>query len=132
MAADEFFTSEMKQAIEQRTREIEENYKSATNSNIWEKFQLDKNNPKNLEQFYQKRQELKSATDLLRLLDLSNKFIATNRIVEKEGKKGGETITSVLERLKKYFKDSPLVQDISNVEFVLKEKIDFGEKEDSQ
>jgi hypothetical protein len=128
MVADELFTSEMKQAVEQRAREIEENYKSAMDSNIWEKFQLDKNNAKNLEQFYQKRQELKSAIDLLRLLDLSNKLIATNRIAEKEGKKGGETITSVLERLKKYFKDSPLVQDISNVEFILKEKIDFGEK----
>lgn len=128
MAAGEFFIPEMRQAVEQRAREIEESYQNAFNSDIWEKYQLDKSNAKNLEQFYQKRQELKSAIDLLRLLDLSNKLIATNRIAEKEGKKGGETITSVLERLKKYFKDSPLAQDISNVEFVLKEKIDFGEK----
>ena len=128
MAADELFTPEMRQAVEQKAREIEEGYQNAFNSDIWEKYQLDKNNAKNLEQFYQKRQELKSAIDLLRLLDLSNKLIATNRIAEKEGKKGGETITSVLERLKKYFKDSPIVQDISNVEFILKEKIDFGEK----
>ncbi|MDO8551302.1 MAG: hypothetical protein Q7S03_01305, partial [bacterium] len=128
MAADELFTPEMRQTVEQRAREIEENYQNSLNSDIWVKYQLDKNNPKNLEQFYQKRQELKSATDLLRLLDLSNKLIATNRIVEKEGKKGGETISSVLERLKKYFKDSPLLQDINNVEFILKEKIDFGEK----
>lgn len=128
MAVDELFTPEMRQAVEQKAREIEEGYQNAFNSDIWEKCQLDKNNAKNLEQFYQKRQELKSAIDLLRLLDLSNKLIATNRIAEKEGKKGGETITSVLERLKKYFKDSPLVQDINNVEFILKEKIDFGEK----
>jgi len=128
MTADELFTSEMRQAIEQKTREVEENYQNALNSDIWGEYQLDKNNAKNLEQFYQKRQELKSTIDLLRLLDLSNKLIATNRMAEKEGKKGGETITSVLERLKKYFKDSPLVQDISNVEFILKEKIDFGEK----
>jgi hypothetical protein len=128
MAADELFTPEMRQAIEQKTREIEKNYQDAFNSDIWEKHQLDKNNAKNLEQFFQKRQELKSAIDLLRLLDLSNKLIATNKIAEKEGKRGGETITSVLERLKKYFKDSPIVQDISNIEFILKEKIDFGEK----
>jgi len=128
MAVGEFFTLEMRQATEQRISEIEENYQGAMNSDIWTKYQLDKNNPKNLEQIYQKRQELKSAIDLLRLLDLSNKLIATNRIVEKEGKKGGETITGILEKLKKYFKDSPLLQDINNIEFILKEKIDFGEK----
>jgi len=92
------------------------------NSKEAEPSQVDMN------KIYQKRQELKSATDLLRLLDLSNKLIATNRIAEKEGKKCGETITSVLKRLKKYFEDSPLLQDIDNVEFILKEKIDFGEK----
>jgi len=128
MAADSLFTSRMREAIEQKAREVEEDYRKTLDSDIWERFQLDKSNLKNLEQFYQKRQELKSATDLLRLLNLSNKLIATNRIVEKEGKKGGETIVSVLERLKKYFKDSPLLQDIDNIDFILKERIDFGGK----
>lgn len=128
MAVDSLFTPQMREAVEQKAREVEEDYQKALDSDIWGKFQLDKSNLKNLEQFYQKRQELKSAIDILRLLDLSNKLIATNRIAEKEGKKGGETIVSVLERLKKYFKDSPLLQDVNNVEFILKEKIDFGEK----
>ncbi|HPL56109.1 MAG TPA: hypothetical protein PLC05_01240 [bacterium] len=128
MAADSLFTSRMREAIEQKAREVEEDYRKTLDSDIWERFQLDKSNLKNLEQFYQKRQELKSATDLLRLLNLSNKLIATNRIVEKEDKKGGETIVSVLERLKKYFKDSPLLQDIDNIDFILKERIDFGGK----
>jgi len=126
--ADELFPVEMKNAAERKISEMEEKYREALASDTWEKLRIDKNDLDNLSPLYQKRQELKSAADLVRLLGLSNKLIATNRISENSGKKSGESITSVIERLKKYFKDSPLLQDIVNVEFVLNEKIDFGEK----
>lgn len=126
--SEELITPEIRAELNKEIKEIEENYNKALESDVWEKLGLDKNNLKNLGQFYQKRQELKAAIDLLRLNNLSNKLIATNKIVEKEGKKGGETITSVVDNLKKFFKDSPLLLDLKNVEFALKEKIDFGEK----
>ena len=126
--ADNIITSEIRQILEQEIQEIQTKTKEAENSDIWDKHALDKTKLKNLGQFYQKRQELKVAVDLLRLNGLSNKLIATNRIVEKEGKKGGETLLNVVDNLQKYFKDSPLQQDIKNIEFLLKEKSDLGEK----
>lgn len=122
------FTAEMRTAIEQKIKEIEQEYQKSLRLDNLKKLGLDPSSVKNLDQFYQKRQELKSAIDLLRLCNLSNKLIATNRIIEKSEKGGGEAITSVVDRLKKYFKGSPLLQDINNIEFALKEKIDFGEK----
>ena len=108
--------------------EIEATYAEVLDSDIWERLNLDKNSLENVNQFYQKRQELKALIDLLRLYNLSNKLIATNRIVEKEGKKGGQTIISAIDNLKKLFEDSPFLLDLKNIEFTLKEKIDFGEK----
>lgn len=130
ITADGILTQEIREALEKNILDTEEKAKKIIESSeIWEKFSLDKTNLKNLGPVYQKRQELKAIVDLLRLSNLSNKLIATNRISEKEGKKeAGETISTVLENLKKYFKDSPLLQDLQNVEFSLKEKQEFGEK----
>lgn len=125
---DELISLESRKTLSEKVKQIEENYAKAFESDIWDTHNLDKNNLKNLGQFYQKRQELKSAIDLLRLSNLSNRLIATNKIIEKEGKKGGEALITVIDNLKKYFKDSALLQDIKNIEFALKEKSDFGEK----
>ncbi|MCK5475696.1 MAG: hypothetical protein KAI71_03910 [Candidatus Pacebacteria bacterium] len=125
---DEILPTEIRKTLEENISETEKEFENLQDSDIWEKLQLDKNNLKNLNQFYQKRKEIKSTIDLLRLNNLSNKLIATNRIVEKEGKKGGEKLNSVLDNLKKYLKGSPLLQDIKNIEFSLKEKTDMNEK----
>lgn len=126
--SEELITPEIRNSLNEKIKEIEENYKKIIDSQIWEKLDIDRNNLKNLGQFYQKRQELKAIIDLLRLNNSSNKLIATNRIAKKEGKKGGETIMEVIESLKKFFKDTPLLLDLKNIESALKEKIDFGEK----
>lgn len=122
VSADNIITSEIRQALVQAIKEIEDKAKDLDKLDIWDKYNLDKTNLKNLGQFYQKRQELQATIDLLRLNNLSNKLIAINRIVEKEGKKGGQTLLNTIDNLKKYFKNSPLLQDINNVEFGLKEK----------
>jgi hypothetical protein len=100
-------------------------------SDIWGKYNLDKTNienPENIKKIYKKRQELRAMVDLLHLCNLSNKLIATNKINEKDGEKGGEDLTQVLERLKKYFANTAILQDLKNIEFILTEKQDLSEK----
>ncbi len=122
ISVEKIIAPEMRQALNKAIQEIQEKSKNLDKFDIWDKHDLDKNNLKNLGQFYQKRQELQATIDLLKLNNLSNRLIVTNKIEDKQGKKGGQTLLSTLESLQKYFKDSPLLQDLKNIEFSLKEK----------
>lgn len=127
--SNNIITPEIEQAINERIKNIQNKLEDILkNSDIFEKHQLDKKNLENLGQFYQKRQELKSIVDILRLSNLSSKLITINRIIEKQGKKGGQTILNTIENLKKYFKNSAIEQDLKNIEFSLKEKQEIKEK----
>ena len=133
-------TQEMQDILDSKAEEMKEKYQDALNSSIWDTLNLDKNNLKNLKQFYQKRQEIKSIVDILNLYALTNKKIAMNRITDKDKKSGGEAITTTLDRLKKHFGEkknkkgevtepaSPFFQDLTNIETALREKADLSEK----
>ncbi len=95
---------------------------------FFEQYGLNKEQIKNIGQFYQKRQELKALLDLYRVSALDVKRIATNRISDRVDKKG-ETLTKVIEGLKTYFKDNPtFVQDIENIHAVVSQREDLGAK----
>lgn len=107
---------EIRQSLAETIANLESGYQQTLNSDIFEKYGLDKEQVRNMGQFYQKRQELKALYDLYRLTLLTPKLIATNRISEREDK-GGETISQVIEGLRKYFKDNQtFLQDIENIQ----------------
>lgn len=122
---DELLTPETREKIEEEmgglTKEAEGLIKS---SEIWDKFALNRNNLNDLNQFHRARQEAKIILDLFRLNNLSADLININRVDAGEDKKGGRTLTDVLESLKKFFKDSPFFNDLENIKFLLKGKLD--------
>ncbi len=74
------------------------------------------------------RQELTAKADLYRLLALTPKLIAENKIKETEDK-GGMTITDTMKRLKEYMKgNATFLQDLANVEAVLAREETIGRK----
>ncbi|MBI2437077.1 MAG: hypothetical protein HYV41_05050, partial [Candidatus Magasanikbacteria bacterium] len=108
--------------------EIKTKYEEVLQGDIFEQYGLNKEQIKNVGQFYQKRQELKALLDLYRVSALDVKRIATNRISDRVDKKG-ETLTKVIEGLKTYFKDNPtFVQDIENIHAVISQREDSGVK----
>ncbi len=123
MATQEILTEEMRAAltvVEQRIKEEADGL--VKESDIFERFSLAKDKLANPGPLYQLRNELKVILDLLRLSNLNAGLIASNRIVEKRREKeSGEKITTVLENLQKYFKNSPLLQDLQNIEFSIRE-----------
>lgn len=111
-----------------KMEEIKTKHEEVLQGNIFELYGLDKEQLKNVGQFYQKRQELKALLDLYRVSALDVKRIATNRISDRVDKKG-ETLTKVIEGLKTYFKDnSTFVQDIENIHAVISQREDLGAK----
>lgn len=111
-----------------KMEEIKGNYEEVLQGNIFEQYGLNKEQLKNVGQFYQKRQELKALVDLYRVSGLDVKRIATNRISDRVDKKG-ETLNKVIEGLKTYFKDNPtFVQDIENIHTVISQREDLGAK----
>ena len=108
--------------------EVKTKYEEVLQGDIFEQYGLNKEQIKNVGQFYQKRQELKALVDLYRVSALDVKRIATNRISDHVDKKG-ETLTKVIEGLKIYFKDNPtFVQDIENIHAVISQREDLGAK----
>lgn len=133
-------TSAMKDALNKKIHAIKEQFKKSLNSDIWERFGLDKNNTKNQKPFYEKRQQLKIINDTLQLSNISTRNIALNQIVEKETKRGGESLTVTVDRLKKHFgpkvnkkgetiqPESPFYLDLKNIESILSEQSNLNEK----
>jgi len=108
--------------------EIKKKYEETIQTDIFDQYGLNKEQLKNIGQFYQKRQELKALLDLYRVSALDVKRIATNRISDRIDKKG-ETLTKVIESLKTYFKDNPtFTQDIENIHSVISQREDLGAK----
>jgi len=111
-----------------KMEETKGKYEEVIQGNIFEQYGLNKEQLKNVGQFYQKRKELKALVDLYRISALDVKRIATNRISDRVDKKG-ETLTKVIEGLKTYFKDnSTFVQDIENIHAVISQREDLGAK----
>jgi len=111
-----------------KIEEIKQKYEQVLQTDIFEQYGLNKEQLKNVGQFYQKRQELKALLDLYRVSALDVKRIATNRISDRIDKKE-ETLTKVIEGLRNYFKDNPtFVQDIENIHAVISQKEDLGAK----
>jgi len=108
--------------------EIKRDYEGAMTSDVFDTYGLNREQMKNVGQFYQKRQELKALLDLYRVSGLDVKRIATNRISDRVDKKG-ETLISVIDNLKTYFKDNPtFVQDIENIQSVISQREELGAK----
>lgn len=108
--------------------EIKQNYEEVLKTDVFEKHGLNREQLKNVGQFYQKRQELKALLDLYRIGALDVKKIATNRISDRIDKKG-ESLTKVIEGLKLYFKDNPtFIQDLDNISSVIAQSESLGDK----
>jgi hypothetical protein len=120
--------STTRELLTAKMAEIKTKYEEVLQGDIFEQYGLNKDQIKNVGQFYQKRQELKALLDLYRVSALDVKRIATNRISDRVDKKG-ETLTKVIDGLKTYFKDNPtFVQDIENIHAVISQREDLGAK----
>jgi len=118
--------STTRELLMSKIEEIKKRYEEVLQENIFEQYGLNKEEIKNVGQFYQKRQELKALVDLYRISALNVKRIATNRISDRVDKKG-ETLTKVIKGLKTYFKDNPtFVQDIENIHAVISQRENLG------
>jgi hypothetical protein len=70
---------------------------------------------------------MRALLDILSLSVLTPKLIATNQIEDKNDKKTGGQLTTVLARLHEYFRDTPaFVQDLENIEATLTQKENLG------
>ena len=133
-------TREMEQVLHAIPAEIEEKFRAAMDSDVWDELNLNKDALKNKKQFHTAQKRLKSITDILHLTNLTAKNIAFNKTIEKENMQSGEAITTTLERLKKYFGEktnkkgevteaaSPFYGDLENIEEILSEQSAFSEK----
>lgn len=111
-----------------KAEEIKRDYEATLSSDVLDKYGLNRDQLKNMGPFYQKRQELKALLDLYRISALDAGRIATNRISDRPDKKG-ETLLSVIESLKVYFKDNPtFVQDIENIQSTISQRGELGSK----
>ncbi len=126
VASNALFTPEIHQALEAKVKEIETAHTETITTDIFDRYGLDKTNTKNLGPYFQKRQELKALMDLYRISKLNTRLIATNRIEERTDKRG-ESLSTVIEGLRKYFKDSPtFLQDLENVNETITQREDMG------
>jgi len=126
VTSEALLSSSIRQNLAIRVREIESNYAEAAQTDIFDRYGFDKVNTKNLGPLYQKRQELKALVDLYRLGRLNTRLIATNRIEERTDKKG-ETLSAVVDNLRKYFKDNPaFLQDLENINSTITQREDIG------
>lgn len=81
---------------------------------------------KNIKPLRDKHAELKATIDLLQLMNINSSLIAKNQISEHTNKKG-ETISSVINSLKKFFQDNQtFLQDLDNIQTAVTHKEDIG------
>jgi len=123
---EEIITPEILSGLDEKIQEIRRDYNTLRCSDAGRNIGLEKIELGDNASLYGKRQELKSCMGLLKLNSLSVESLAANKI-SGNGKKG-ESISSILENLKKYFKNSPFGMDLDNIEYALKEKRIVDEK----
>ncbi|KXK08893.1 MAG: hypothetical protein UZ21_OP11001000452 [Microgenomates bacterium OLB22] len=117
--ATTLLSTEIAQSLSDTVRNIEESFAQTMDSDIFQRCGLDKEQLKNSGQFYQKRQELKTLIDLYRLSKLNIQLIGKDMITERADKQS-ESITSVIDGLRKFFKDNlTFLQDIDNLQTAL-------------
>lgn len=108
--------------------EIREANEENVRGRKFERFGFADDPQKEIGRLYQKRQEWKALLDLCRISALDAKKIATNRVSDRADKKG-ESLSSVMDGLKVYFKDNPaFVQDLENILSTLAQKESLGDK----
>lgn len=120
---DTILTPEMREYAHQRIEEIKEQVELL---NAGEEF-ADLINPTevgDLKTLYEKRGEISTLINLMRLANLTNRSIAINKLEEQETK-GGETLSVTLKNLQKYFENTPFELDIKNIESKIHEKKDI-------
>lgn len=108
-----------------KLRDIKQQADEISKSTIWQELELSPLVIPEISIIYQKRAELKAILEILRLTDLSPRQIALNILTEGRKKEEGSSITSTIDNLKKVFKDCAFMQDLKNVEYILKEQTQF-------
>lgn len=126
MSSNEVLTPALRQSLESKISDFEEAYQFAESADTWEKLNIDPSELQNKEPLYTARKELRAALDLLRLCALTPRLIAKNRITEADATRGKETITNTMETLKKYFSDTPFLEDLENIDFLLKKRTELA------
>lgn len=109
----------VRKSLQDKINTIEQEYQTALNSDIFKRYGLNREQIQNVGQFHQKRTELRALFDLYRISALDVTQIANNQV-------SGETLTTVLNRLSKYFKDTAFAQDIQNIQSLVTQKKDLG------
>ncbi|MBP9798265.1 hypothetical protein KBC70_03930 [Candidatus Woesebacteria bacterium] len=108
--------------LQHELAEINRDYDHSTKSDIFEKYEFNRENTKSIGQFVKKRQELKMLLNFYRLMQINSKFISDNAMppIEDKAEKSSEQVSTVIEQMKKYFSDnSTIMQDLSNIETAL-------------
>lgn len=122
VAIEKVLSSDVLRHLQQELTEINNEYAVSIESDIFAKYEFNKENAKNSGPFVKKRQELKMLLNFYRLMQLNSKFIADNAMppIEDRAEKSSEQVSTVIEQMKKYFSDnSTVLQDLSNIETAL-------------
>lgn len=118
-------TPDVRQAVAVKLQTVKQQAGEISSSAIWQELELPSSTVPEISTIYQKRAELKAVLELLRLTNLNSRQIALNILTEGKKKEEGSSITSTIDNLKKVFKDSAFMQDLKNIEFILKEQTQF-------
>lgn len=120
---DDLITLERREIFKKRIKEIQTDAdRIVKDSDIWQKLQINKADLANLTQFHQRRQELRTFIDLLRLNNLSPELLERNLMAEKKRDKTGQTLKDMLDGLKRFFKNTLFVNELRKIENIFKIK----------
>ena len=122
ISSNVLISPEVRQALTLKLQDIKQHAGEIFSSNIWQELGLPNSTAPEISIIYQKRAEIKAVLEILKLADLGSRQIALNILTEGKKKEEGSSLTSAIDNLKKVFKDCAFMQDIKNVEFVIKEQ----------
>ena len=119
----ELIPQTLRNQLQAKIRVTRQEATEINNSDIWSKIGVNQDQSNNLGMIYQKRAELQAIQHLLRLSNLDTRQVVLNLLTEGKKKSEGLPITGALADIKKAYKGSGFLQDIVNVEYLIKEQV---------
>ena len=117
---EELITSEIRQEINSRILDIQKIREEAKgDKNLLYEIGINEKDIDDIKKLQMLRKEMRVARDLLRLNKVTAADLSQNRFIEAVGKEG-ETISGIVEGMQKFFADNPFLQDVRNIDFILK------------
>ncbi|MFA6537431.1 MAG: hypothetical protein WCT18_03460, partial [Patescibacteria group bacterium] len=123
---EDIFDSTMRETVQENiAKKVVTALALREDKSFFVQYGLDSENFANVGPYFNKRQELTATADLLDLAKISQSLIYRGKLRESGGK-NSEELNDAIKNLKKFFKGSPFLQDLENIEFQLAQKKEFG------